>query len=1266
MPAVPIHELPCQEKEAVLREAMSLLCEDATYNSPDAIQGDLTSTTASGDYIAISGSGHNSKRRKKTADKVYSNLVDEEDGWEDSLEMDDLIAKVVCVVQGSSDVFGSVTTSSTHIAEEPVQTVAAAPVPFIGADGKPHRHKRSQSALGGSSGASISSAAWSASRGSSSNANTHDDGAILNDPALWKELEETFKKRDQETTVQDRIIEFQIVEAFVLKEQNIGRERRREARTLERSEEKRLASEVAQLKGLRLQSSRQREEDDLRWKISNAERAYMARKAVYAKAAQVAGSEMRLQFARVRDFLESLHQSRQQVLYKQHRRSINYQALMHTLKQTDPRVVSLDRQINTRLYRKQKSDLNEQHMTQTLEEAVYLDSMMNTLGNIQRVKEKAARELFNLHIVNLKEERENNERRNEELSLFAAAATLEMSNLVAHYIADDAEDQEEEAQTQQKVEATERSKDFHNTKQAHSAAIGQLFDTVVWGVTTNNFGLTTSGSSMYSSDFGSDFDDPIYDEDDGDGENSRISSQSNEIDNGDVMMELEDLAGDPEDDDDGVRAPTCSTPIGKMHSRKLARELRAREKAILKKHEQELKTERREYRKKCRALKAKHQEMINKVINDSVLERESLRESINERMEALRKRQDESTEQLKKRDMQLMREALFAEDQRIQEATSASFMKAQEHVSAQVFHEVRNALSSVIAMSDMANGLRNDKSLSPTQLVGSVDKMLEQISDVVDYSLMMLNDILDVSKINSGAFVPKNEPFDLKEVVSRATRMQQAKASHIHLSFRPAHRPCIALSDSSIVERTIATLISNAVKFTPNGGAVQPFIWPLENVERTFTNNSSDVVFGSISTSKAEALTGNKEIVSDASLSSTDVVEVQQVDQCSSALNLSNKRLKYVAVGVADTGIGLCEEKLDSSRSVISTSTSSSRKHGAQNTGFGLYHAHLQTRALKTKLQLASLEACRDLLDETIVDLIGKTKGSSQDSAGLRRTGTVLYFTLPVYEDCEGAYQALQVKTNAEVGARNDSSKSGYTFRPMPAPSSKDRYFRILVADDVLMLRKGMVHAIEKLWTVNFPNCPLQISTACSAEDVLRAVELEPFDLVICDHHFMLEKSKVDCILPEQNETGRRISGRPRLTIENKHRDSPQSCRHRIKHFFDNERFTVEDNDGSMLGLNALVHISESNTLTFPKPLLMLVSGHTFEIEPELGIIVALKPLKPSEFVGKLESCARDLRQARIVRINREGSHDSLLNSRGSQIFIRSEVKGKQRKGHMR
>ena len=141
-------------------------------------------------------------------------------------------------------------------------------------------------------------------------------------------------------------------------------------------------------------------------KISDVEQSFLRRKMVFAKAAQVASAECRLQFARVREFYDKLHNTRQEVLRRQHRRTLQFQEITHRLCGTDARVVSLDQQITNRLYQKKKADLNEVHMAQTLEEAVYLESMMDVLDSVQAGKETAARELFELHIRNIKAQRE--------------------------------------------------------------------------------------------------------------------------------------------------------------------------------------------------------------------------------------------------------------------------------------------------------------------------------------------------------------------------------------------------------------------------------------------------------------------------------------------------------------------------------------------------------------------------------------------------------------------------------------------------------------------------------------------------------------------------------------------------------------------------------------------------------------------------------------------------------------------------------------------
>ena len=93
-------------------------------------------------------------------------------------------------------------------------------------------------------------------------------------------------------------------------------------------------------------------------KISDAERAYLQRKMVVSKAAQLANADCRKQFTAVRSFFESLHQTRKTSLRQSYERSLKIMALQHKLCRTDARVMALEQQSAERMFRQKESNLN--------------------------------------------------------------------------------------------------------------------------------------------------------------------------------------------------------------------------------------------------------------------------------------------------------------------------------------------------------------------------------------------------------------------------------------------------------------------------------------------------------------------------------------------------------------------------------------------------------------------------------------------------------------------------------------------------------------------------------------------------------------------------------------------------------------------------------------------------------------------------------------------------------------------------------------------
>jgi len=500
--------------------------------------------------------------------------------------------------------------------------------------------------------------------------------------------------------------------------------------------------------------------------------------------------------------------------------------------------------------------------------------MFGLLNKVQTAKEDAAQEIFQLEIDDLKAAQKASLEKAEQLHDLQAEGLLKMAELVAHFAAEQNENDEEDLLKADHIGRAERKKDFGSRSGMLSGihSVSELYDNIIWSTATSRLGLSTTGSSIYT--------DSIYEVEDEDGEDEKnpaedyrnkgeASPPDLDEDHPMYLMGTDDswAANESNDamhgglgkkilNDDGSAGTgnTASTEeqdlsvLGKIHVRRLKNELQLKEKALVNKHKASLKLERRKYRKSKRELKLYHQNNIEMLLRQCVDERYRLRDEITARISSLAKSQDLTTKTLQESieaDVSIMQDA-WAEHKRLEDAEKSSFEKAQALVSAQVFHEVRNALSSVIAMSELTSQLRDDPTVTPSDLVSSVNKMLDQNEEVVDYSLTMLNNILDINKIRTGEFQISKDVFDLTDLMQRATKMQMAKSESkgVPMSFEePKMGKVLVSSDRDIIMRIITNFISNAVKFT-SCGAIQPFILPLEDILPNANNTERRVAVG--------------------------------------------------------------------------------------------------------------------------------------------------------------------------------------------------------------------------------------------------------------------------------------------------------------------------------------------------------------------------------------------------------------------------------------
>ncbi|MER9459178.1 PAS domain-containing sensor histidine kinase [Mesorhizobium sp. M0387] len=148
---------------------------------------------------------------------------------------------------------------------------------------------------------------------------------------------------------------------------------------------------------------------------------------------------------------------------------------------------------------------------------------------------------------------------------------------------------------------------------------------------------------------------------------------------------------------------------------------------------------------------------------------------------------------------------------------AASAEVAKGRFLAVVSHELRTPLNAIIGFSDMLlhemfGGFKDPRQKEYVSLVKESGQHL----------LAVVTSILDVSRIEAGAYATEPEPFRFIEAVEMCQSMMQlqANAKNIGLQAQIAPDAGEINADRRAVQQILINLVSNAVKFTPDGGDV--------------------------------------------------------------------------------------------------------------------------------------------------------------------------------------------------------------------------------------------------------------------------------------------------------------------------------------------------------------------------------------------------------------------------------------------------------------
>ncbi|MEQ1669845.1 MAG: HAMP domain-containing sensor histidine kinase [Hyphomicrobium sp.] len=166
-------------------------------------------------------------------------------------------------------------------------------------------------------------------------------------------------------------------------------------------------------------------------------------------------------------------------------------------------------------------------------------------------------------------------------------------------------------------------------------------------------------------------------------------------------------------------------------------------------------------------------------------------------------------------DAVLRHRARVAEHSARIEAELASKVKSE--FIANMSHELRTPLNTVIGFSKLLT--EHERRRLPD---ADIIEYATLIYDAAGHLLSVINDILDISKIQSGKYTLDSREVNVEEIIQACINSFRLMASEAGVSVTPqiAYDLPVARGDAVKLRQIFTNIVSNAIKFTPRGGSV--------------------------------------------------------------------------------------------------------------------------------------------------------------------------------------------------------------------------------------------------------------------------------------------------------------------------------------------------------------------------------------------------------------------------------------------------------------
>ena len=158
----------------------------------------------------------------------------------------------------------------------------------------------------------------------------------------------------------------------------------------------------------------------------------------------------------------------------------------------------------------------------------------------------------------------------------------------------------------------------------------------------------------------------------------------------------------------------------------------------------------------------------------------------------------------RKKQMEALKEA--------QDANAANIAKTTflNHMS----HDIRTPMNAIVGFTDIAMKRKPNK---------EVENCLKKIRQSSEYLMTLINDVLDISRIESGKLEYKPVPADLRDIINTVSSIARGYMENRDLNFcvsREELKTPYVMADELRIREVLLNIISNAVKFTKDGGTI--------------------------------------------------------------------------------------------------------------------------------------------------------------------------------------------------------------------------------------------------------------------------------------------------------------------------------------------------------------------------------------------------------------------------------------------------------------